>query len=98
MVMVLSFMQLFLHCVLFGGNFICQVKEPLYVACLKRERMVEFVKTYGHYHDKFKFGHFFHFLSKILKDLHLKFRSKFNYVLTNHGYLHSAILHVLIQL
>ena len=34
-------------------------------------------------------------LSSLEKDLKLKFRSKFNYSFTNHGYLHSAILKAL---
>ena len=66
-------MQLFLHNILFGENFIGKVKEHLYSLCLnlnhkknkilpknvKVEKMVVFVKTFDHYHYKSNFGHFF---------------------------------------
>ena len=34
----LYFMQLFLHCILFGENFICYVKVPLYSVGLNLSR------------------------------------------------------------
>ena len=60
-------MQLFLHNILFGENFIGQVKLPLYPVCLnlncekqnsnhnvKVEKMVALVKTFDHYHHRFQ--------------------------------------------
>ena len=46
------------------------------------------VKIFDHYHHKFQL---FQLSCKIVKDLKLKFRSKFNHDLTNYGYLHSAV-------
>ena len=63
--MVLYSIQLFLHYILFGENFIGSVKEPLYSVCLnlnhenkengnqnvKVEKMVIFVKTFDYYYQ-----------------------------------------------
>ena len=50
---------------------------------VKVEKMVVFIKTFDYYRHKFNFGSFF---SCPVKNLKLKFRSKFN-----HGYLNSVI-------
>ena len=48
--------------------------------------MVDFVKTFAHYHNKFNFGHFFS---------SLKFISKFNPGFTSHGYLNCVFIKTL---
>ena len=55
------------------------------------EKMVVFVKTFGHYHHKFNFGNFFSCHVKLLKNLKLKFRLRFNHGFTDHGCMHSAV-------
>ena len=50
--------------------------------------MVVLVKAFDHYHDNFQL---FQLFCKIVKNLKLKFRSKFNPGFTNHDYLHGAI-------
>ena len=62
----LYFMELFQHYILFGENFIGQVKVPLNSICFnfnhekknsdqneKVEKMVVLGKTFDHYHHKF---------------------------------------------
>ena len=56
---------------------------------VKVEKMVEFVETFDHYHQKFNFRNFFSCPVKLLKNL--KLGSKFNHSLKHHGYLHSTI-------
>ena len=71
-------MQLFLHYILFGENFIGYVKVPLYLVCFslnhdkknssqngKVEKMVVLVKTFDHYHLKFQL---FQLFFKIVKE------------------------------
>ena len=53
--------------------------------------MVVFVKTFDHYHLVFNFSNFFSCSVKLKENLKLKFKSKLNHSLTNHGYLHSAV-------
>ena len=57
---------------------------------VKVGKVVDFIKPFDHYYHKFNFGKFFRCPAKLKKNLKLKFRSKFNYRFTNHGYLHSA--------
>ena len=56
---------------------------------VKVEKMVEFVETFDHYHQKFNFVNFFSCPVKLLKNL--KLGSKFNHSLKHNGYLHSTI-------
>ena len=64
----LYFMQLFLHYILFGENFIGKVKVTLNLVCLnlnhekqnsnqnvKVGKMVVLVKAFDHYYHKFQF-------------------------------------------
>ena len=53
---------------------------------MKVQKMVVSVKTYDYYHHKFNFGNFFQLPCKTVKNLKVKFRSKFN-----RGYLQSAV-------
>ena len=57
---------------------------------VKVKKMVVFVKTFDHYHQKFSFGNIFSCHVKLQKKLKLKFKLKFDHSFTNHGYLHSA--------
>ena len=71
-------MQLFLHDIFYGENFIGQVKVPLYLVCLnlnhdkqnssqngKVEKMVVLAKTFDHYRLKFQL---FQLFFKIVKE------------------------------
>ena len=56
-----------------------------------RDDTIYFIKTFDQY-LQFNFDHLFRSPVKLLEDLNMKFRSKFNHGFTIHGYLHCAIL------
>ena len=94
---------IFLHCSLFGENvisfrtFIFNIfkseswKDKIVTNDVNNENMLGFVNTFDQYHHNFDFDYFFSPPVKLLKDLNLKLRSKFNHGFKGHGYLHCAV-------
>ena len=59
-------------------------KQKIVNKTLKVAKIVEFIKIFDQYYDKFTFARFFSPHVKLQEGL--KFRSKFNYGFTNHGF------------
>ena len=68
------------------------IMEKLVIKKLNGEKMVGFVKTFDHYHQKFNFDQFFSNPVELQENLNLKFSSNLDHDFTNHSYLPCAIL------
>ena len=96
---------IFLHCSLFGENFISfrtfifsifkseSWKDKIVTNDVIGGNILGSVNTFDQYHHNFDFDYFFISPVKLLKDLNLKHRSKFN-----HGFKVMVIYTVLLKL